>query len=524
MAEAWAINAGLLLRRAAERLPGKTAIIWEGGSRTYGELLRRVNRLAEGLIEQGICPGDRVALLFHNGPQFVESWWAVVQAGGVAVPLSTRALPGELRATISDAEAAAIFVGADLWPPLADVQADLPSLRSIVVSGEGWAASRPRSSGGARFFDYENLAAGPEVQATDLWPALSDPCAIYYTAGTTGASKGAVRTHLSVTWGLGVLAARIRADEVYLARAPMYHTGGSLTGPFAALVAGATLVSMRAFDARALLDNVERHGVTRLYLHPALVANALLEELERRARRLDSIRYLQWTAGPLPEAIRARILERFPGLPFETTYGMTEVSNIASYEYLGGPIKPANCVGLGPPGSRIAIVDEVGKPVGAGQPGEIVVRSPTAMAGYWRDTVATAQVLVDGWLHTGDLGHLDADGLLHLAGRQKDAIITGGETVHASEVESVLAGIAGLAEAAVIGLPDATWGEAVSAVVVRAPGASVDATDIVTACRRELPGYKCPKRVIFADAIPRNAIGKVVKRQLMERYGDLESG
>ena len=345
--------------------------------------------------------------------------------------------------------------------------------------------------------------------------ALDDPCAIYYTAGTTGASKGAVRSHLSVTWGLGTLGSRIRHDEVYLGRAPMYHTGGSLTGPFGALAAGATLVSMRSFDARALLEAVERHRVTRLYLHPTLVANAIFEELDRETYDLRSVRYLQWTAGPLPEATRGAILERFPGLPLETTYGMTEVSNIASYEYPGaGPLKPANCVGFGPPGSQLDILDEAGLPLAAGEAGEIVVRSPTAMSGYWRDPATTAQVLVDGWLRTGDLGHLDDEGFLHLAGRQKDAIVTAGETVHASEVESVLANLPGLAEAAVIGLPDATWGEAVTAVVV----GSLPEADIVAACRAKLPGYKCPKRIIFAESIPRNGIGKVLKRELIARY------
>ncbi|MFI5266858.1 MAG: class I adenylate-forming enzyme family protein, partial [Chloroflexota bacterium] len=389
---------------------------------------------------------------------------------------------------------------------IAELRQDLPSVRAVVGH-----ADKPPTG----MFSYEDLVQGDKLAPPRADIALADPCAIYYTAGTTGTSKGAVRSHLSVTWGLGTLGTRIRHDEVYLGRAPMYHTGGSLTGPFGALAAGATLVSMRSFDARALLEAVERHHVTRLYLHPTLVANAVFDELDRRTYDLSSVRYLQWTAGPLPEATRATILERFPSLPLETTYGMTEVSNIASYEYPGrGVLKPANCVGFGPPGSQLGIVDDAGKPLEAGQSGEIVVRSPTAMSGYWRDPTTTAQVLVDGWLHTGDLGHLDEEGFLHLAGRQKDAIVTAGETVHASEVESVLANLAGLTEAAVIGLPDAKWGEAVTAIVV----GSLPEANIMAACRAALPGYKCPKRIIFAQSIPRNGIGKVLKRELVARY------
>ena len=501
-----AINAAELLRRAAERQPGKTAIIWEDGQLSYGELLRRIDRLSHALAALRVGKGDRVAILFHNGPRFVESWWASVQLGAIAVPLSTRALPAELKATIADAQAAAVLAGAEFLPAIADLRPELPSVRAVV----GHAGKPP-----AGIFSYEDLVQGDKLAPPRAEIGLGDPCAIYYTAGTTGASKGAVRSHLSVTWGLGAVGSRIRHDEVYLGRAPMYHTGGSLTGPFGALAAGATLVSMRSFDARTLLEAVERHRVTRLYVHPTLVANALFDELDRKAYDLSSVRYLQWTAGPLPESTRAAILERFPGLPLETTYGMTEVSNIASYEYPGsGPLKPANCVGFGPPGTQLGIEDEAGQTLAAGHSGEIVVRSPTAMSGYWRDPATTAKVLVDGWLHTGDLGHLDGEGFLHLAGRQKDAIVTAGETVHASEVESVLANLPGVAEAAVIGLPDPKWGEAVTAVVV----SSLAEADIIAACRAQLPGYKCPKRIIFVQSIPRNGIGKVLKRELVARY------
>lgn len=501
-----AIDAGELLRRAAQRQPSKAAVVWEDGQLSYAELLRRVDRLSHALAALRTGKGDRVAILLHNGPRFIESWWASAQLGAVAVPLSTRALPAELKMTIDDAQAAVVVAGPEFLPVIADLRSELPSVRAVIGD-----AGTPPSG----IFPYEDLIQGPDLPPPRADIALADPCAIYYTAGTTGASKGAVRSHLSVAWGLCAVGSRIRHDEVCLARAPMYHTGGSLTGPFGALAAGATLVSMRAFDARALLEAVQRHRITRLYLHPTLVANAVFEEMDRRRYDLSSVRYLQWTAGPLPEATRSAIVERFPGLPLETTYGMTEVSNIASYEYPGsGPLEHVECVGFGPPGTQLGIVDEARQQVPPGQPGEIIVRSPTAMSGYWRDPAATAQVLVDGWLHTGDLGRLDERGYLHLAGRQKDAIVTAGETVHAGEVERVLASLPGVAEAAVIGLPDATWGEAITAVVV----STVDEADIAAGCRAQLPGYKCPKRIIFADALPRSGVGKVLKRELVARY------
>jgi acyl-CoA synthetase (AMP-forming)/AMP-acid ligase II len=515
MSEAWAIHVGKLLRRGAERNPRKVAVIWEEGQRTYGDLLRRADRLSYGLAELGVRRGDRVGLLFYNGPHFLESWWAVAQMGAVVVPLSTRALPHDLAYVLNDAEAAAVLADAEFLPTLGDVRREVPSLRLVVGRGE-----QP----GADVVPFEDLAEGPRVAAPAEELALADPCAIYYTAGTTGVSKGAVRSHLSVTWGLAMVAGRMPAHEVYLARAPMYHTGGSLTGPFATLAAGATLVSMRSFDAATLLANVEQYRISRLYVHPTLVANALLEELDRHPYDLSSLRYLQWTAGPLPEPVRARILARFPGLPFEVTYGMTEVSNIASYEYTGGPLKAATCVGVGPAGTAIRIIDEQDRTAATGQVGEVAVRSPTAMTGYWRDPVRSAAVLAGDWVHTGDLGYLDDEGYLHLAGRQKDAIVTGGETVHAVEVESVLAGVPGLAEAAVVGLPDPTWGEAVSAVVVARAGVSLTPAEVVAHCREHLPGYKCPKRVIVAEAIPKNAVGKVLKAELVRAYAEPGAG
>ena len=506
------ISAASLLRTATERNPGKTAIIWEVGQLSYGELLHRVDRLSCALAAMHIGAGDRVALLLHNGPQFVESWWATVQLGAIAVPLSTRSLPADLKATLNDAEAGAVVADGEFLPALADLRAELPSVRSIIGRHE-----RPP----ADMLSYDELLTGAAAEPPHITIDLEDPCAIYYTAGTTGASKGAVRSHLSVTWGLGVLGGRIGRGEVYLGRAPMYHTGGSLTGPFAALAAGATLVTLSSFDARALLETVERHRVSRLYLHPTLVANAIFEELDRRRYDLSAVRYLQWTAGALPEQVRAEILDRFPGLPLETTYGMTEVSNIASYDYPGGgPLKSADCVGVGLPGTQVRIVGPNGHPASPDQSGEIVVQSPTMMSGYWRDAVSSQQVLVDGWLHTGDLGYVDADGDLHLSGRQKDAIITGGETVHAHEVEVVLAGLQGVAEATVIGLPDLTWGEAVTAVVV----GNLTEAEIIAACHTALPGYKCPKHVIVTDSIPRNPIGKVLKHELVARYSDAPPG
>jgi len=316
-----------------------------------------------------------------------------------------------------------------------------------------------------------------------------------------------------------MIAQRMSRDDVLLARAPMAHAGGSLTGPFAVLLAGGTLVIPERTDAQSLLGAVRQHGVTRCYVHPVLSAKALIAALDEGHCGLDSLRLLQWTAGPLPQAIRGELFRRFPDLPLEVTYGMSEVSNIASYVCGAAQEKAANCVGYAWPGSEIGILAASGDLMAAGGgEGEVLVRSPTAMSGYWNSPGLTATVTRDGWVHTGDIGRLDEDGALLLTGRIKEAINTAGMTVHAAEVEHALAAHEEVADAAVFGLPHPQWEEAVTAVVARRGASALSEAALLEHCRGLLSNYKLPKRIIFVSELPRNASNKIDKRALRERY------
>ena len=503
------LDAASLFAGSARRWRDRVALVADGRQTTYAELGERVHRLAGGLRSLGVDPGDRVVMVLPNGARFVETWWAAVSAGAVVVPLNVRCAPEELRRFIEDCAPRCIVTDRDHLALVASSSAAASAVQPSIVCTNG-------AQDGADAFD--DLIGGSTPLVPDASADLSAPCAIYYTAGTTGISKGVVRSQLSVTWGLSMIAQRMSQDDVLLARAPMAHAGGSLTGPFAVLVAGGTLVIPERTDPDALLDLIARHRVTRFYVHPVLSAKALFAALDRSTHDLRCVRLLQWTAGSMPDTIRDEILRRFPGVPLEVTYGMTEVSNIATYRYDGPPRKPANCVGFPWPGSEIGIVDRDGAFVADGGEGEVVVRSPTAMSRYWNAPELTAQVTRGGWVHTGDIGCLDADGALLLTGRLKDAINTAGMTVHAAEVEHAIAAHAEVVDAAVFGLPDVRWEEAVTAVVACRPSAQLSEDDVLDHCRVHLTSYKIPKRVYIVSELPRNSSNKVDKRALRAQY------
>ncbi len=490
---------------STRRFGDKAAIRQDTQTATYAQLLERTGRLAAGLTGLGVRPGDRVVLLLPNGTRFVEAWWAIIWAGAVVVPLNPRTAYEELHFYIDNCGARCVVTDAE----------HLPAVRSLCATASVVCAG-PAQDG---IVGYEELLARSPAPGEYLAGDLTRPCAIYYTAGSTGRPKGVVRSHLSVAWGLAMLAQRLTREDVLLGRAPMAHTGGSLTGPFAILLAGGTLVIPTHTDPDSLLRLVQSHGVTRLYLHPVLSAKGMFAALDCTPYDLGSLRRLHWTAGSLPEAIRSEIFRRFPGLPLEITYGMTEVSNIATYDCDASLTRASNCVGFAWPGSEFAIRADDGnfEPHGGGE-GEVVVRSPTAMSGYWEAPELTEIAMDGGWLHTGDIGRLGEDGALYLTGRLKDVIKTAGMTVHAAEVEHAIAAHADVLDAAVFGLPDPHWEEAVTAVVALREAAQLGEEELLAHCRRHLSSYKLPKRVIFVAALPRNGSNKVDKRALVAQY------
>jgi acyl-CoA synthetase (AMP-forming)/AMP-acid ligase II len=510
------IDAARLFEAAARRFGERIALVSTDGSRSYRLLLERTGRLAAVLHGLGVRQGDRVALMLPTGAGFVEAWWGVVRSGATVVPTSHKATPEDLVACLGLAGAGVLLIaGAGCVRHAALVRERLPGLRVIGLD----------MPAAADLLDYETLLASaqPIREAAPL--PLDAPCAMYFTAGSTGKPKAVIRSHQSVVWGLSMLARRLDPGEVLLARAPMAHTGGSLTGPFAVLIAGGRLVLPDELGPAAVLASVARHRVTALYVHPTVFAKGMLAELAARPVDLSSLRRLQWTAGPLPESVRSALFARFPQLPLEVTFGMTEASNIASIEYLPGPrdrLGASNCVGYPLPGAEIRIVDGEGESVPAEREGHIETRTPTAFDGYWQDPEATSAALTpDGWLRTGDVGYFDEVGALHLAGRSREIIKSGGMTVHPAEVEQALARHPLVDDVVVFGLPHVDWDEAVvAAVALRRDEAVPSQEALLMHCRAHLAVFKIPKAIHLVPALPRNASGKVDKPRLLAMLAD----
>jgi fatty-acyl-CoA synthase len=513
------IDAARLFETAARRFNERVALVAPEGCYSYGALLERTGRLAAALHSLGVRQGDSVALMLPTSASFVEAWWGVVRSGAIVVPTSHKATAEDLLACMSLIGARALLIaGAGFERHAALLRERLPELRLIGLD-------MPASAG---LLDYEALLASAEPVREAAPVRLDAPCAMYFTAGSTGKPKAVIRSHQSVVWGLSMLARRLDPSEVLLARAPMAHTGGSLTGPFAVLIAGGRLVLPEALTPASILNSVTEHRVTALYVHPTVFAKGMLAELESRPVDLSSLRRLQWTAGPLPESVRSALFARFPELPLEVTFGMTEASNIACFEYQPNArdrLSASNCVGYPLPGAEIRIVDRNGESVAVGQEGHIETRAPTAFDGYWRDPEATAAaVSLDGWLRTGDVGYFDETGALHLAGRSREIIKSGGMTVHPAEVEQALARHPLVDDVVVFGLPDVDWDEAVVAAVALRNDETVQSREtLLLHCRTHLAHFKIPKAIHLVPALPRNASGKVDKPRLLAMLADTPS-
>jgi long-chain acyl-CoA synthetase len=432
-------------------------------------------------------------------------------------PIGWRLAPAEAAAILEDCEAGVVFVGPDASNQ-AEAALDSLSGRPIVIAIDGASVS------GSTPFDAWREAARPEDPTVEIHP--NDVVLQVYTSGTTGRPKGAMLTHANLLnkhrdaanaqmdWY------RWTPDDVSLVAMPVAHVGGSLWG-IAGLLHGAKGVIAREFDPLAVLDFIERDRVSKMFMVPAALQIVVRQP---RSREVDfgRLRYILYGASPIPIDLLRECMEVF-GCGFCQQYGMTETSGAIAHlpprdHDPDGNVR-MRAAGLPMPGVEIKIIDAQGATLPPHTVGEIVTRSSSNMAGYWRMPEATAATLdADGWLRTGDAGYLDENGYLYLHDRVKDMIISGAENIYPAEVENAIYGHPSVAEVAVIGVPDQKWGEAVKAVVVLKPGAFADASDIQAYARSRIAAFKVPKSVDFVDALPRNASGKVLRRQLQEPY------
>ena len=496
----------------ALRYRDKTAFKFEAASYTFGQVNRRINSLTNALADLGIGKGDRVGILAYNCPRYFELF-GLAKAGRVCVPLNCRAVGRELSYLINHSELSALVLESDFIAVVDSVREELKGVREFICLDS--AAQTMRS--------YEQLIEGypPDEPTDDVEP--DDPCALFYTSGTTGWPKGAIHTHSSLVAEASIAHRGLSPDDTVLCVMPFFHVGGSAAHMIPAFAAGATMVVHRRFDEALVLETIEREKVSYVFLVPTMILR-LLEHPDFDDYDLSSLRAVGYTGAPMPVDALRRGIARFGEVFFQElgqteTLGMT-VLRREEHKLDGSPkiLRRLESVGKPLREGELRIVDDDGKEVPRGEPGEIVARSDRIMQGYWRMPEETASTLRDGWLCTGDVGRMDEDGYIYLVDRKKDMIISGGENIYSREVEEVLYMHPAIFEAAVVGVPDEEWGESVKAVVVLREGVRASGEEIVDFCKEHLASYKKPRSVEFWSELPKTASGKIRKDVIREPH------
>jgi acyl-CoA synthetase (AMP-forming)/AMP-acid ligase II len=506
---------GDVARYQARVRGGAVALTFEGRDTTFAEFDRHTNQVANALVAEGLSKGQRIAYVGKNSDHYFELLFGAAKAGVVVTPIGWRLAPPEVAYIVQDSEAPLVFVGPE-------VMAQTPEVAKLLERQPKVIAMEPGS-------DYPTFEAWRDAQgASD--PAIPitprDVAVQLYTSGTTGKPKGVMLCHDNILGGRRQAAEAKMAwntwgpDDISLVAMPVAHIGGTGWG-IVGLMNGAKGVVAREFDPLKVLDFIEHDRVSKMFMVPAALQIVVRQP---RARQVDysRMKYILYGASPIPLDLLRECMEVF-GCGFVQQYGMTETCGTIVYlppedhDPAGTPRMRA--AGVPMPGVEIRIVDEAGNVLPPHAVGEVATRSIANMTGYWKLPEATATtVAADGWLRTGDAGYLDEDGYLYIHDRVKDMIISGAENIYPAEVESAIYGHPAVAEVAVIGVPDEKWGEAVKAVVVPKPGETIDPADIIAFARTRIAAFKAPKSVDVVEAIPRNASGKILRRELREPY------
>jgi long-chain acyl-CoA synthetase len=495
-----------------ERLPAKTAVMDVGFTATFAEHRDRVCRLVDGMAsELGVGRGDRFAVMALNGHQFLELYHASFLGGSVINPLNLRLAPKELEFIIKDSGCRVCFTDAFFAPLIEGVRAEA-GIERVVLIGSG---DVPHDVGYEEIVTAGTAVVPPEPEETDL-------AVLMYTGGTTGLPKGVVIDNRALMLDIYKVATRWGMDDsfVYLHQTPMFHAA-SLGGILAVPAVGAQTTFVPVFQPEAVLDVIERHQVTMTVMVPTMVA-MLLDHPEFRPERLASLNVLTYGASPMPTALVERVLGLFPDVDLFQGYGMTEncglLTCLGPEEHRrGGDL--LRSAGRPMAGSVVSIQNDAGELLPAGESGEVCAQAGNYMREYWNRPEETDAAFRGGWYHTGDAGYLDEAGYLYLVDRVKDMIVTGGENVYSAEVENAIASHPDVAQVAVIGIPSEQWGEAVLAIVVPRPEATLTEDEIKAWSRERIAGYKVPKTVEFrTEPLPLSGAMKVLKRDLRAPY------
>jgi long-chain acyl-CoA synthetase len=501
-----------IIRAHGRGRPQHPALEFEGRTITFGDLQERSSRLANALADLGVAAGDRVAFLDKNGVEYFEVTFALAKLNAVTVAVNWRLAPAEIAQIIDDARAKVVVVGAEFMQHIEKTEAELATVSAIVAIG-----------GHAGWHDYEALIAAADATDPGVEAAGEDVAFQLYTSGTTGLPKGVMLTNDNFFKGVMNVTEswRFTPESVNLAAMPMFHIGGS-GWAMIGLYHGCQTVLLRDVDPVRLLDLIAEFRVTNAFIVPAVI-QFLLQMPGIADADLSSLRAIVYGASPITDATLTKAMDAF-GCEFIQVYGLTEttgaITQLDPEDHDPGRAHLLRSCGKPFPWVEVRIVDpETGEDAPDGKVGELWTRSSQNMLGYWANPEATRSAVTDdGWFKTGDAGYRDEHGYLYLHDRVKDMIVSGGENIYPAEVENVLARHPDVADVAVIGVPDERWGEAVKAVVVPRPGSTATEQDYITFAREHLAGYKLPKSVDFAEVLPRNPSGKLLKKDIRAPY------
>jgi acyl-CoA synthetase (AMP-forming)/AMP-acid ligase II len=512
------MNVGQFLTKTARTFPNHLAVVHGHKKLTYAQFNTRVNRLANALNSLGIRKGDHVAVLQYNYPETLESMFACFKMGCAAVPINFRLHPKEYAFIIDHSEAKAVILSPEFNQAVKGIKDLTPHVRHLIsLSGEK-----------SELLDYEELLSAEAGQFKDAHVRPDDSAWLFYTSGTTGMPKGAMLTHRNLVAASMNFYADIcpgfGPDDVVLHAAPLSHGSGIYALPNIGKGATNVILASKSFDPELIFQTIEKYRVTNMFAAPTMV-KLMVESPAVDRYDHDSLKALNYGGAPmLVEDLKLAMKRLGPCLV--QLFGQAESPMTITYLPHGDHLTEGSTdrmnrlssAGFPRTDVEVGIFDSDGKELPPGETGEIVTRSDLVMKGYWRNPEATNEALKNGWLHTGDMGYMDEKGYLFIMDRSKDMIISGGENIYPREIEEVLIRHKAVREVAVIGIPDAKWGEAIKAVVALHPGASVTEEELISFCLHHIARYKKPKSVDFVDVLPKNNYGKILKRDLRAGY------
>jgi long-chain acyl-CoA synthetase len=503
------------LRRAVQTKPNGIATSFAGRRRTWQQSLDRISCVAGALSALDVRRGDRVAILALNSDRYFELLYAIPWLGAAMVPLNTRLATPEIEYILNDSGAVALFIDTGMSHHLTELESKTPNLREVLWLDDG--------AGPEGMLHYEDLT---NYEAIDDAGACDDELAgLFYTGGTTGRSKGVMLSHTNLVVNAlnGVAGMDFNADTAYVHSGPMFHLADGAS-TFGVTMSGGRHAFVPRFEPVEVLQTIQTEEVTHAQFVPTMI-NMLVNHARFSEFDTRTLSFILYGASPMPEGVLRKAMQVMPHVRFMHAYGMTEAAPIVTlldprYTTLDGPFagKLKSC-GQAALACEVRIVDANRREVPAGTPGEVAIRGANIMKGYWNKPAETEAVLENGWYYSGDGGYMDKEGFVYIVDRLKDMIISGGENVYSAEVENAISLMPGVAEVAVIGVPDERWGERVHAVIVPKQGATLTPAEVIEHCRVQIAGYKCPRSVDFRDTpLPLSGAGKILKRELREPY------